>query len=82
MHSRDAKVGSLDWLRPHIKEANRHGAHILASGDGRVEWKNGFMATVDACPGGVIVACNGQFLTVCTEEQLSHVLVVIGRELL
>lgn len=76
------KVGSMEWLRSHIEKANNQGARILASGDGRVEWGDGYMATVDACPGGVIVTFDGKAVTVCTEEQLSHVLVVIGRELM
>lgn len=77
-----SKVGSAEWLRPHIEKANSQGARILASGTGRVEWHKGRCATVDACPGGVIVSCNGRSVTVCTEEQFSHVLVVIGRELM
>ena len=73
---------SIDWLRPHIKRANELGADIAASGDGHVEWRGGyrFRATIDECPGGVIVAFEDKFLTVCTEEQLSHVLAVIRRE--
>lgn len=74
-------VGSMDWLRPHIKRANSQGAGILASGTGRVEWSGRRSATVDACHNGVIVAYDGKSVTVCTEEQLSHVLLVIGREL-
>jgi len=69
-----------DWLRLHIKKANEDGAGIIASGDGRIEWRH-HMATVDECPGGVIVAFDNKTVTVCTEEQLSQVLLVIGREL-
>ena len=72
---------TIDRLRPHVTQANRQGAGILASGDGRVEWRGGRMATVDECPGGVIVTFGGRSITVCTEEQLSQVLTVIGREL-
>jgi hypothetical protein len=71
---------SIDWLRPHIKQANNQHAGILASRDGHVEWRGGQTATIDECPGGVIVTFN-KTITVCTEEQLSQVLVVIGREL-
>jgi hypothetical protein len=70
-----------DQLKLHVEQANREGAGIIASGDGRVEWR-GHMATVDACPGGVIVAFDNKTITVCTEEQLSQVLLVIGRELI
>jgi len=72
---------TIDWLRPHIKKANSQGAGILASGNGRVEWGRGHMATIDECPGGVIVTFDRKSVTVCTEEQLSQVLVVIVREL-
>jgi len=70
-----------DWLRSHIKKANEDGAGIIASGDGRIEWRH-HMATVDECPGGVIVVFDHKCVFVCTEEQLSAVLVVIGRELI
>jgi hypothetical protein len=70
-----------DRLRPHVKLANSQGADIVASGDGRVEWCGGHKATVDECPGGVIVAFDGKSVTVCTEQHLSQVLVVISREL-
>lgn len=74
-------VITADWLRIHIEQANKQGAGILAGGTGRVEWRRNHTATVDACTGGVVVAFDSKFVTVCTEEQLSAVLVVIGREL-
>jgi len=72
---------TTDWLKPHILRANVLGADILASGGGKVEWR-GHMATVDECPGGVIVVFDNKSVTVCTTEQLSYVLSVIGRELI
>jgi hypothetical protein len=78
---REAMI-TTDWLRPHIKKANEEGANIVASGDGKVEWRGRHMATVDECPGGVIVAFDNKTVTACTEEQLSQVLLVIGRELI
>jgi len=71
---------TTEWLRPHVEQANSQGAGIVASGDDHVEWRGGRKATVDECPGGVIVAFDQKFVTVCTEEQLSLVLIVIGRE--
>ena len=76
-----AELITIDWLRPHIKAANDQGAEILASGDDHVEWREGHRATRDECPGGVIVAFDNKSITVCTEEQLSKVLLIIGREL-
>jgi hypothetical protein len=73
---------TTDWLKPHIQRANELGADILASGDGHVEWRGRHMAMIYECPGGVIVAFDNKTVTVCTEEQLSAVLVVIGRELI
>lgn len=72
---------TCDWLRPHVKWAISRGAGIAAHGTGRVEWFSGREATVDACPGGVIVTFNTGLVTVCTEEQLGHVLLAISHRI-
>lgn len=76
----DYDLATCEQLRPHVKWAIHHGASIAASGTGNVEWVNGCRATIDKCPGGYIVTFK-KTCTVCTEEQLGHVLLVIDREL-
>jgi len=71
---------TCEKLRGPVKWAISQGADILASGDGLIEWR-GHRATVTSCPGGLIVTFDSKMVTVCTEEQLGHVLLVIDQEM-
>lgn len=66
-------------IRPYVKWAISEGADIVASGTAGVIWEGGFRVGVERCPGGVTLSYDGH-VTVCSLEQLGHVLLAIDME--
>ena len=68
-------------IRGAIQAALDQGCGIVASGSDGVEFPHGRRVSIDVIPGGYAVIYSGN-MTVCTEEQLTDVLLLLDREII